>query len=711
MKLGVSLWFVVGALGGVGLGGIAEAQTSSPLQIPIGYDLKPDASNPSWAPRLTIDVGIGGGPTLPYLVDTGSSMFISTYYPQKWGSIGTASPDKVPEDPNLPTQVSVTYAGKGSGYTGNILSVQNFTFGSAGSVTLPAASVGYQFIAASKHESQTFPEYFNDGNTAPPVEGQYYGTFGAGNFTAPFKDRTFITGGVFGQTTIGTLKPGYVVSANAGEQFGSKLSSGASCSANAASATPCITVGLTQALVDQFRTISVAAGNSFPDPYGTGMRNGGSTEQGATLLVTLTSPDGSSSITLTANGAPGLLDSGTPSFILNTATDISSLPDSLGSVRTVDGISSFVVKGGSTMTVSGVDGTTVLPSSTIKLVDEGSTAASIYSAKIRNKLNEETKSYTATIGLSFFLQNSVLYDLDGHQIGYTPFFVTSTDVSSSLTVGTPSSGDPAAATVPLGLAGAISGATTNVTVLAGGQLQLSSALNSYGGTTTIAAAAGGQAAGQLLLAGAGNLGASSNVINNGLLDLTRTTGNVTVTSLTGAGQVALGTSALVLQGASAFSGVVSGAGSVIVGSGTATLTGGNTYTGGTTVTGGGVLGISADNALGGPAGGLTLAGGTLQALGTFASARSISLGAGGGHHRHQRQWTEPDRCPRRYRQPDQGRRRYAGPWRTEHLQRRHDGHGWYLGRYDLEPTGHHHQQRKCDLRAGDGGDLCREHDG
>jgi autotransporter-associated beta strand protein len=63
--------------------------------------------------------------------------------------------------------------------------------------------------------------------------------------------------------------------------------------------------------------------------------------------------------------------------------------------------------------------------------------------------------------------------------------------------------------------------------------------------------------------------------------------------------------------------------------GTLTLTGNNTYTGGTSINGG-ILSISSDGNLGGAAGGLTLAGGTLQTTATMASARTITLGGGNG---------------------------------------------------------------------------------
>ncbi|MEI6486236.1 MAG: autotransporter domain-containing protein [Sphingomonadales bacterium] len=59
------------------------------------------------------------------------------------------------------------------------------------------------------------------------------------------------------------------------------------------------------------------------------------------------------------------------------------------------------------------------------------------------------------------------------------------------------------------------------------------------------------------------------------------------------------------------------------------LTGANSYTGGTSVSGT-TLQVAGDGNLGAAAGGLTLANGTLRTTASFTSARTVSLGAGGG---------------------------------------------------------------------------------
>jgi len=67
------------------------------------------------------------------------------------------------------------------------------------------------------------------------------------------------------------------------------------------------------------------------------------------------------------------------------------------------------------------------------------------------------------------------------------------------------------------------------------------------------------------------------------------------------------------------------------GSGTVILGGTNTYTGGTTINSGSTLSVSADDNLGGAAGGVTFNGGTLASTGTFATARAMTINASGGN--------------------------------------------------------------------------------
>ncbi|MDE2355114.1 MAG: autotransporter-associated beta strand repeat-containing protein, partial [Alphaproteobacteria bacterium] len=90
--------------------------------------------------------------------------------------------------------------------------------------------------------------------------------------------------------------------------------------------------------------------------------------------------------------------------------------------------------------------------------------------------------------------------------------------------------------------------------------------------------------GTLALVGAGSIADASNVTDNATFDISGTTAGASVVTLSGNGQVNLGSQTLTLSNASTtFSGVIGGAGSVGVAAGTETLTGVNTYTGTTAI--------------------------------------------------------------------------------------------------------------------------------
>jgi fibronectin-binding autotransporter adhesin len=160
--------------------------------------------------------------------------------------------------------------------------------------------------------------------------------------------------------------------------------------------------------------------------------------------------------------------------------------------------------------------------------------------------------------------------------------------------------------------------------LRGGSETLSGA-NSFTGAATIDTGA------TLRLAGAGGVSASSLVTANGTFDISATPSGAAITSLAGAGHVALGDRMLLLTRASGdFSGDIAGAGGVAVTGGTQTLSGVNTYAGGALVAGGGTLAVRSDAALGGAPSGVALDGGILLATGDLMTARTVLVEAGGG---------------------------------------------------------------------------------
>lgn len=84
------------------------------------------------------------------------------------------------------------------------------------------------------------------------------------------------------------------------------------------------------------------------------------------------------------------------------------------------------------------------------------------------------------------------------------------------------------------------------------------------------------------------------------------------------------------SGTGTFSSTISGPGGLTIAGGTVNLLGTNTFTGGTSIASGGILRAGADAAMGAVSGGLTFTGGTLQPTSAFTIARQVSLGAGGG---------------------------------------------------------------------------------
>jgi autotransporter-associated beta strand protein len=99
-----------------------------------------------------------------------------------------------------------------------------------------------------------------------------------------------------------------------------------------------------------------------------------------------------------------------------------------------------------------------------------------------------------------------------------------------------------------------------------------------GGTTIIS--------GTLALSGSGSIASSSTLTDNGIFDISATSGT-SIKQLTGTGTVVLGAQTLTITaGNGIFTGVISGTGALVLSGGSEVLSGTNTYTGGTTVTGG-----------------------------------------------------------------------------------------------------------------------------
>ncbi len=119
-----------------------------------------------------------------------------------------------------------------------------------------------------------------------------------------------------------------------------------------------------------------------------------------------------------------------------------------------------------------------------------------------------------------------------------------------------------------------------------------SAAQTYTGTTTITA-------GTLVLAGNGSIASSSGLTDNGVFDVSATTGGTSVASLSGSGTILLGPVNLTITHASGiFAGAISGSGGLVLLGGNQTLSGTNSFTGVTTISGGTLIVSNANGLIG-----------------------------------------------------------------------------------------------------------------
>jgi autotransporter-associated beta strand protein len=136
--------------------------------------------------------------------------------------------------------------------------------------------------------------------------------------------------------------------------------------------------------------------------------------------------------------------------------------------------------------------------------------------------------------------------------------------------------------------GGIGGGTGGNLLIANGGLQQLYGTNTYTGTTTIAS--GGELDLVNLAGSDGSIATSSNVIANGIFDISALSAGTSIRSLSGSGTVNLGANTLTItNGNGTFAGVIGDGGAgggLTMAGGKEILSGASTYTGATTVNGG-----------------------------------------------------------------------------------------------------------------------------
>ncbi|NEU96669.1 autotransporter outer membrane beta-barrel domain-containing protein, partial [Bradyrhizobium uaiense] len=173
--------------------------------------------------------------------------------------------------------------------------------------------------------------------------------------------------------------------------------------------------------------------------------------------------------------------------------------------------------------------------------------------------------------------------------------------------------------------GIVGGTGGNVTIALGG-LAIFGGVNTYTGLTTI------NGGGQLDLTSGGSIASSKAVINDGVFDISRAGGGVSINSLSGTsifGAVNLGANTLTFANANGtFAGIIrdgGAGGGVAITGGKEILTGFNTYTGSTTVNGGT---LEVDGSIANSLKVTVNSGGTLSGTGTVGSEPVVFFHSG-----------------------------------------------------------------------------------
>ncbi len=304
----------------------------------------------------------------------------------------------------------------------------------------------------------------------PSDHPPFYGTFGAGDFT---NDKTYIA-------SPGTqTSSGYVIAANA--NMGNSDTPGCA---------PCLSLHLTPQVRAQFTAVMPWGKldydyslRQFPDS-----KANASNQHDGNYHYTISVPVGKKKRAVDFRG-PILFDTGTADFIFVDATEM---------------LSKFRSKG---YKLAEYDDDLV----DIKFYGFDDKLNDLeYDDVTIGRLSDEDSGGTVTIGLPFFQENSVLYDLERKISAYSPYFVTSEDFSTDTTANVQhltTVNENIGSSGWVGLAGILSG-KGDFTIEKDANVRMTGA-NTYTGATHIAEGA------YLFLAGPGSIEHSARILNEG----------------------------------------------------------------------------------------------------------------------------------------------------------------------------------------------------
>lgn len=579
-----------------------------PINIPLSH----------LGSRLSINIGVNGGPAQKYIFDTGSDQFNA--------SLGTQDISNIP---NVGQAYEYLYGNNSwGGYWLQRKHITELTYYPFGETPLPVVTPdsnnkGY-IIGQVEHlliDRAQSPEqkpfkiingkaYYIDLDAEskimsgePTEEEHFYGTFGVGDFL--FSDAK---GNPNGGSPFATItKTGFIVAANdSTDENGKTFSPGCA---------PCTILNLTPSLRAQFDTL-VPWTPTRSDGDITHFPNSGapasSQYEGRFKYIFTLNVEGQSKIVelpAEALGGAILFDTGNPSHATIDSKKLGDILEKNGVKFNNNDENNTSV---SSLTLQPVD------VNGNKIGDGLLLGNGADDRLVIDKDGSDKESWNITMGIGFFTQYSVMYDLQNQLTAFTPFFFSASNFSTDSNdngfllnhvtkemgnLMSASAGDPSVDSNGgkgyLGLAGVISG-SGGLTLMPDVVVKITG-MNTYTGDTKVYKGA------VLSLTGPGTISQSAKLENNGWFDISQhgnanplwgvpdSMNNAVIRSLSGNGIVTLGDRTLILtQAKDNFSGRITDVdlfnpdskhynGGLIVAGGLQTLSGDNDYTGQTRI--------------------------------------------------------------------------------------------------------------------------------
>lgn len=568
--------------------GVSFAQTEQPVAIPLKH--VPSNDDPSDFDALGIMIGINGEAARLYQFDTGSDMFV--------GQMGQNLPKRTAEADSKPSFYS--YSDGTYGYWMQKIHFERISYFQPDNPISPVVTISGDFVAGEVLDwvlTKQHPNFKDKQTTARPVghdedgtplyadldvrkriendqpsdHPPFYGTFGTGDFVEKSG----------GSAALGTqTETGYVISANA--NIGHKVTPGCA---------PCLTLNLAPNIRSQF-TALVPWGKldyEFSQRKFFGSNANASTEEEGNYNYAIAFSVGKKKRAVNFQ-TKMLFDTGSPNFVF---IDDSSVLSKLRS-------------NGFKLAEYDVD---LIDFRLTGFHDKQSHFE--YEDVIAERDADEIEGSGVTLGMPFFQQNAVMYDLENRTTAVSPYFVTAEDFTTDNSVKNKSFlgriTNRSGSSGWLGLAGVISGAG-DVLIDKGANARMTNA-NTYTGLTSIAANS------NLHLSGPGGIEHSSQIRIDGSLYIDQKgqhlaswnvppgLNDARLRDITGKGDIFLGSNKLILTNAnSVFEGKISdhndegknAGGGIVLRAGKLTIAGKTDYSGLTDVAAGAELHVTGE---------------------------------------------------------------------------------------------------------------------